>query len=100
MGDNLLSVDVDTTHCTVAGSYGTGAANFGPLAYNGGPTQTHALLSGSAAVDAGNLGGCTDNVGALLTRDQRGVKRPYGPRCDLGAFEAAEIIFRDGFDGS
>jgi len=34
-----------------------------------------------------------------LTRDQRGVKRPYGPRCDLGAFEAAEIIFRNGFDG-
>lgn len=99
LGDNLLSVDVDNTHCTVAGSYGTGAANFGPLNDNGGPTQTHALLSGSAAIDAGNLGGCTDNVGAVLTRDQRGVKRPYGPRCDLGAFEAAEIIFRDGFDG-
>lgn len=46
------------------------------------------------------MGGCTDNVGAALTRDQRGVKRPYGPRCDLGAFEEAEIIFRDGFDGS
>ncbi len=100
LGDNLLSVDVDTSHCAVAGSYGTGAANFGALGNNGGPTQTHALLSGSAAIDAGNLGGCTDNVGALLTRDQRGVKRPYGPRCDLGAFEAAEIIFRDGFDGS
>lgn len=100
LGDNLVSVDVDTSHCAVAGSYGTGAANFGALGNNGGPTQTHALLSGSAAIDAGNLGGCTDNVGALLTRDQRGVKRPYGPRCDLGAFEAAEIIFRDGFDGS
>ncbi|HXR63817.1 MAG TPA: choice-of-anchor Q domain-containing protein [Rudaea sp.] len=100
LGDNLLSVDVDTSHCTVAGSYGTGAANFGPLDDNGGLTQTHALLGGSAAIDAGNLGGCTDNVGAVLTRDQRGVKRPYGGRCDLGAFEAAEIIFRDGFDGS
>ena len=100
LGDNLLSVDVDMAHCTVAGSYGTGAANFGPLGNNGGPTQTRALLSGSAAIDAGNLGGCVDNVGAVLTRDQRGVPRPYGPRCDLGAFEAAEIIFRDGFDGS
>lgn len=98
IGNNLLSADVDTTHCTVTGSYGTGAANFGPLGNNGGSTQTHALLTGSAAIDAGNLGGCVDNVGAVLTRDQRGVKRPYGARCDLGAFEAAEIIFRDGFD--
>jgi hypothetical protein len=94
---NLLSTDVDSSHCTVTGSYGTGLANFGPLANNGGTTQTHALLDGSAAIDAGNLGGCTDNVGAVLTRDQRGVKRPYGARCDLGSFEAAEIIFRDGF---
>lgn len=99
VGDNLLSVDVDTTHCTIAGSYGTGAANFGPLGDNGGATQTHALLTGSAAIDAGNIGGCTDELGLVLKRDQRGVKRPYGPRCDLGAFEAAEIIFRDGFDG-
>ncbi|HSC09666.1 MAG TPA: choice-of-anchor Q domain-containing protein, partial [Rhodanobacteraceae bacterium] len=52
LGDNLLSVDVDTSHCTVAGSYGTGAANFGPLDDNGGLTQTHALLGGSAAIDA------------------------------------------------
>ena len=73
LGDNLLSLDVDTTHCTVAGNYGTGAANFGPLRRQiGGPTQTHALLTGSAAIDAGNLGGCADNVlGAVLTRDQR-----------------------------
>lgn len=98
-GYNLLSADVDPSHCTVSGSYGTGAANFGPLRDNGGPTQTHALLNGSAAIDAGNLGGCVDDVGAVLVRDQRGAKRPYGPRCDLGAFEAAEIVFRDGFDG-
>ncbi len=52
----------------------------GPLAANGGPTLTHALLAGSPALDAG--GGCT-------AADQRGVARPAGPACDIGAFEAA-----------
>lgn len=48
----------------------------GPLARNGGPTPTHALLPGSPAL--GNGAGC-------LKIDQRGVSRP--PKCDSGAFE-------------
>jgi hypothetical protein len=44
----------------------------GPLQYNGGPTQTMALLAGSPAIDAGNPGGCTDDRGRLLKTDQRG----------------------------
>jgi CSLREA domain-containing protein len=51
-----------------------------PLADNGGPTLTHALLPGSPALDAGDPASCP------LT-DQRGVLRPQGPRCDTGAFE-------------
>jgi hypothetical protein len=57
-----------------------------PLANNGGRTQTHALLSGSPAIDRG------DNAGAPAT-DQRGVARPRdgdgnGSRIvDIGAFE-------------
>jgi hypothetical protein len=53
-----------------------------PLQANGGPTQTHDLLAGSAARDAGDPGGCG------LATDQRGVPRPQGARCDLGAIEA------------
>lgn len=54
---------------------------------NGGPTQTIALLSGSPAIDAIPPGavGC----GTTLTSDQRGVSRPQGPGCDIGAFEFA-----------
>ncbi|HJQ85505.1 MAG TPA: choice-of-anchor Q domain-containing protein [Candidatus Binatia bacterium] len=52
-----------------------------PLQANGGPTQTHDLLVGSAARDAGDPAGCG------LTTDQRGVPRPQGFRCDLGAVE-------------
>ncbi len=52
----------------------------GPLANNGGPTLTMALLPGSPAIDAGSA------IGTPLT-DQRGVARPQGPGVDIGAFE-------------
>ncbi len=51
------------------------------LANNGGPTQTQALVSGSPAVDAVTTG-CPPPA-----TDQRGVTRPQGIRCDIGAFE-------------
>ena len=62
----------------------------GGLRNNGGPTQTMALPTGSPAVDAGNPSGCTDNVGQLLTTDQRGQPRPDKEDtggCDMGAYE-------------
>jgi CSLREA domain-containing protein len=56
----------------------------GGLANNGGPTQTIALQPTSPAVDAiPPAGGC--EVG--ITTDQRGVSRPQGAGCDIGAFE-------------
>jgi CSLREA domain-containing protein len=57
----------------------------GPLQDNGGPTFTHALLSGSLAIDRGDPDGCTDHLGSLLTTDQRGFLR--SGRCDIGAYE-------------
>jgi hypothetical protein len=53
----------------------------GPLAFNGGPTPTHALLSGSPAIDRGSNA-------AGLTSDQRGFARTVGGGTDVGAFEA------------
>ena len=55
-------------------------ASLGPLADNGGPTLTHALLSGSPAVDSADAAVCP-------ATDQRGVTRPQGVGCDVGAFE-------------
>ena len=60
----------------------------GPVADNGGNIDTHALLLGSPAINAGNPSGCTDHLGAALTTDQRGFTRPVGGRCDIGAFES------------
>ena len=52
----------------------------GPLADNGGPTQTHAVLGGSPALNAVLSGrGCNNP-------DQRGV--PRTAPCDIGAYEA------------
>ena len=75
----------------------------GPLRNNGGPTRTHALLSGSIAIDHGN------NVKSL-TEDQRGILTdtmpfpyplPSGPFTDIGAYEVkqADVVFNGGFDG-
>jgi hypothetical protein len=59
----------------------------GVLANNGGPTQTHTLLPGSnPALDAIPSG--TNHCGsAPFDTDQRGVARPQGAACDIGAFE-------------
>jgi hypothetical protein len=54
----------------------------GILDDNGGPTGTHALLAGSPAIDAGS-GDCPPPA-----TDQRGVARPQGTACDIGAYEA------------
>jgi CSLREA domain-containing protein len=59
----------------------------GPLADNGGPTKTHALLEGSPAIDKGNSFGATT--------DQRGVARPQGTASDIGSFESAFTVIED-----
>jgi hypothetical protein len=75
----------------------------GPLRDNGGPTKTHALLSSSVAIDAGNNFNGDD-------QDQRGLASdvkpfPY-PRvsilfADIGAYEVNQddIVFNSAFEG-
>lgn len=61
--------------------------NLGPLMGNGGPTETHALLPGSVAIDRIPEAECLDADGELLATDQRGIERPQGDACDVGAVE-------------
>lgn len=96
-GHNNLEF-VNTNNCTVIGPYSSDNPLLGTLQFNGGPTQTHAIFPGSPAMDAGDPAGCTDDLGAPITIDQRGVHRPHGPACDMGAFESDDIIFENGFE--
>lgn len=87
-GNNFIGNNSDATITPATGDQiGTAAAPrdplLGPLQYNGGPTQTHALLAGSTAIDAGD-----DSVAP--PRDQRDYLRS-GPS-DIGSFEFAGTI--------
>jgi hypothetical protein len=53
----------------------------GGLGNNGGPVMTVPLLPGSPAIDAGDDTACP-------SIDARGIHRPFGAHCDIGAFEA------------
>jgi CSLREA domain-containing protein len=66
----------------------------GPLANNGGPTLTHALLLGSPAINGVPLISCT------VSTDQRGVNRPTGAACDIGAYEYGILVAIDIKPGS
>jgi hypothetical protein len=59
----------------------TADPRLGALADNGGPTETMALGAGSAAIDAATSAACPPT-------DQRGVARPLGAGCDIGAYES------------
>ena len=76
---------VEDGSCISAPTSFSGDPLLGPLTDNGGPTLTHALLPGSPAIDA-----ITDAAACTLAADQRGVARPQGSACDIGAVE--EIV--------
>jgi len=64
------------------------AEDLGPLVDNGGPTPTHALLGTSAsnpAIGTGHPDAC--DAAPVNALDQRGVTRPQGSGCEIGAYE-------------
>ena len=76
LGNNVFT---DGTCAPIGSDQVVAVAGVDALADNGGPTQTHALLPGSPAIDAANPAVCP-------TTDQRGVARDAA--CDVGAYEA------------
>ncbi len=65
------------------GDLSGGNADLDPLALNApGTTETHALGTSSDAIDAGG-GDCPPPA-----TDQRGISRPQGTDCDIGAYES------------
>lgn len=64
----------------------------GPLAANGGPTPTLLPESGSPLIDAIPIGSCQADGAGGITNDQRGVTRPQGTGCDIGAVEVEVVV--------
>jgi hypothetical protein len=94
-GAGLTSDDYNyfqtTTGCAIGGTathdVTGGLPPLGPLANNGGATQTRGLLPSSSALDQIPPARCRDQFGAAPVPDQRGVVRPVNGLCDMGAFE-------------
>lgn len=102
--ENTSGCDIEEIENSGTDITGT-APDIEPLADNGGHGATHALVHGSPALDAipSGFNGC----GAEVDEDQRGLSRPSGAGCDIGAFElqveAANLLsdlisFVDGLD--
>jgi len=82
VGPNILTaqdVNIDTDGTCKGTTVPPNSLVISPLADNGGPTYTHAIGEGSVAIDAA--------VSDCPVNDQRGVHRPQGAACDVGAYE-------------
>ncbi len=73
----------------------TGTPLLGPLQNNSGPTFTMATLPGSPALDAGApscpISEVVNSATITYSTDQRGLARPQGTACDIGAYELDQI---------
>jgi hypothetical protein len=84
-GSNLAPANPDANGNIVGSAVSPIDPMLGPLAHNGGPTRTQALLAGSPAIDAGTTSGAP-------ATDQRGAVRDTHP--DIGAFEFSPMAAR------
>jgi hypothetical protein len=87
-GYNLFGVNAGCSSFSVSTDITSPNPGLDTLALNPpGKTETHALQPGSPAKDAVPLNACTAADNQPVTTDQRGVARPQGAACDIGAFE-------------
>jgi uncharacterized repeat protein (TIGR01451 family) len=84
LGYNLVGNTSGCVFLSTTGDLTNVDARLGLLQDNGGPTETHALLPGSPAIDTGDDNACP-------ATDQRGVPRPQMGQCDIGAVEMQEL---------
>jgi len=91
LGNNLVGKTDGSSGWIASDLTGTIAsplnADLGPLANNGGPTQTMLPLPGSPAIGAGN----NSLIPAGITTDQRGMPRSINGSVDIGAVEAQPV---------
>ena len=94
-GDGYCILDLGPGDLSLSGDIG-----LAPLGSYGGPSLTYALctatgvphpscMAPSPALDAGDPATPGSGGSACEATDQRGVNRPVGARCDIGAYETA-----------
>ncbi len=90
---SLIENQSDTTFENLTSAI-PGDPGLGLLEDNGGPTPTQAISDTSPAFNAGDPFDCP-------ATDQRGVERPQGLGCDIGAFElvVTQSTLLETFDG-
>ena len=88
----FLTDGVNNNHLNVPAA----SLNIGPISANGGINQTHALLPGSIAIEAGNnayvVAPPFDNVSPITDERGAGFPRQVGAAVDIGSFEANYAI--------
>ncbi len=103
-GDLPISLGYNVTsdsscNFTMTGDSQATDAQCGLLTDNGGTTQTHLPAMTSPLINQVPLSECLDIMGAALTLDQRGFKRPSDLLCDIGSIEVNnDLIFSNGFE--
>ncbi len=100
LGYNLVgaagaNVNFTANFISTGDQTGVASASLGELTVDGGSTATYALLPGSPALDQIPAASCTDHTGAAVSTDQRGITRPQGTACDVGAYEKVVIMAQD-----
>jgi hypothetical protein len=92
LGYNLSSDDGGGSLTATGDQINTGPM-LGPLQDNGGPALTHALLTGSPAIDAGDPNFDPNAFNPPMLYDQRGpgYNRVTHSRVDIGAFEVQTV---------
>lgn len=103
-GNNLVGVLGNACMLTAAQAGDQGGspgaplnAQLQPFDVYGGTVEVFLPMASSPAVEAGSTA-AIGMPGACEADDARGVPRPQGSRCDIGAAELDDLIFRDGFD--
>jgi hypothetical protein len=85
LGYNAQDLNDPNCFLTMSTDQNTVNPRLGLLQNNGGGTDTLLPAAGSPLVGAGDPTGCSPS-------DQRGVPRPQGERCDIGAVERTTLV--------
>ncbi len=84
---NSASANINGSIDSNIASFIDGDPQLGPLQDNGGPTDTHLPLPGSPVLNQIPAGDHGCGIAGQMDTDQRGVPRPQGTHCDIGAVE-------------